>query len=741
MANSFTSYGQSNRKESKFKPLDNFKSNVNKAKNTVTNLFGKASDIAQDIGSSNVVKGVTKAYTEPIKALGNVATSNVDNITSLLSGTGKGKVSKDTPSMTGDLNFVGAAATQDSPSVPARIGANLDGLSGVERQRAIEESSGLRTTLAATPETTANTTTLASTPDTTFTTATVSSPSSPSSTQGSLRDRLRQSAEPTTGAAGRGAITPEQRIRQVLEKERAAQAEQTQNRTAELQAQYLNLLKPSSEEQSLADQLASFDEAAQLGISNLEGQGRGISLDLIRGEQGKLAKQAEIQRQTILDRLANATAQRQAEASALQAQLGFQTQQDQLDLQRQQMAFQQSQANQPFEFNGNLVQLDPTTGQLKTIAEGATVVPGTNDMQEYQFAVQTGFGGSFLDYLQAKSGGGSGFSLSPGQTRFDQFGNAIATAFDPQAAQEVQAQQQAQIQQAQGMASKVELLDGILNNTSGINTAVGTGLFSRSGLNKGAQQRLLADVEQLISRDTLDSLINLKAQGGTLGALSDSELALLQSSANKISTWLEDDKIKAKESDFINEVNRIKGLTLKALDSSATGGVYTTMLNNGSMTPAEYQDVVMGLAYQPSFSQDLSTSQNGSVLSLGAITGYGSPLWEHGLDIDLKKGDPVPSPTSGVVTYVGPNGGFGNQVKVMDQFGNEHWLSHLDATGVQVGQQIGKGTLVGLGGNSGSTIPGPNGDGSHLDYTVVNAQGQYIPPAQIEQYVRNNAFV
>jgi len=48
--------------------------------------------------------------------------------------------------------------------------------------------------------------------------------------------------------------------------------------------------------------------------------------------------------------------------------------------------------------------------------------------------------------------------------------------------------------------------------------------------------------------------------------------------------------------------------------------------------------------------------------SLGQITGIdGSSLWKEGLDIDLQKGDPVPSPVGGTVSFVGPRGGFGNQ--------------------------------------------------------------------------------
>lgn len=109
----------------------------------------------------------------------------------------------------------------------------------------------------------------------------------------------------------------------------------------------------------------------------------------------------------------------------------------------------------------------------------------------------------------------------------------------------------------------------------------------------------------------------------------------------------------------------------------------------------------------------------------------GSPLWKHGLDIDLKIGDPVPTPEAGVVTFVGKNGGFGNQVKIRTAKGSEVWLSHLDASNVKVGQRVARGQIVGKGGNTGKTIPGPNGDGSHLDLTIKRADGSFIPPREI----------
>lgn len=130
------------------------------------------------------------------------------------------------------------------------------------------------------------------------------------------------------------------------------------------------------------------------------------------------------------------------------------------------------------------------------------------------------------------------------------------------------------------------------------------------------------------------------------------------------------------------------------------------------------------------------TNKAANSLALGRITGYGSKYWKHGLDIDLKKGDPVASDVDGVVSFVGPRGGFGNQVRITDVNGNSVWYSHLDAADVKPGQRIRRGQILGKGGNTGKTYSPGGGDGSHLDLTVQKPDGTYMTPIEIEQKLR-----
>lgn len=147
---------------------------------------------------------------------------------------------------------------------------------------------------------------------------------------------------------------------------------------------------------------------------------------------------------------------------------------------------------------------------------------------------------------------------------------------------------------------------------------------------------------------------------------------------------------------------------------------------NPNLTDAQIQQKLIS----GDFNKDLSKSKN-YLSNYGNITGFGSSYWKYGLDVDLKKGDPVYSPVSGTVIAVGSNGGFGNQVKIKGNDGREYWLSHLDGFKVRKGQKINAGSLIGIGGNTGKVIAKGGGDGSHLDITIKDKNGNYIPAKQV----------
>lgn len=123
---------------------------------------------------------------------------------------------------------------------------------------------------------------------------------------------------------------------------------------------------------------------------------------------------------------------------------------------------------------------------------------------------------------------------------------------------------------------KIVLINSLLTSP-GLNSSVGTNWATRTGFVDsltGAKQEFIGGVQQLISKDTLDTLLNLKAQGGTLGALSDQERIMLQSAASKIGTWAVRDSggnvtgYNVNEAAFKTELNTLKDLTQRALDKA-----------------------------------------------------------------------------------------------------------------------------------------------------------------------------
>ena len=111
-----------------------------------------------------------------------------------------------------------------------------------------------------------------------------------------------------------------------------------------------------------------------------------------------------------------------------------------------------------------------------------------------------------------------------------------------------------------------------LTTHSGLNSAVGPTFAQRIAIIDiaGAKDAFIGSVQQLVSKETIDTLISLKARGGTLGALSDQERIMLQNAATKIGGWaIADDKGRVSgydidEKTFIKELRTMKDLAIRA---------------------------------------------------------------------------------------------------------------------------------------------------------------------------------
>jgi len=90
--------------------------------------------------------------------------------------------------------------------------------------------------------------------------------------------------------------------------------------------------------------------------------------------------------------------------------------------------------------------------------------------------------------------------------------------------------------------SNIDQIQNVLSDST-LNSAVGATRLNRFTVRgQASKNNFLANVQQITSQLTMDSLINAKAQGATFGALSEGELKLLEAAASKLNTWAIKDK-------------------------------------------------------------------------------------------------------------------------------------------------------------------------------------------------------
>lgn len=131
------------------------------------------------------------------------------------------------------------------------------------------------------------------------------------------------------------------------------------------------------------------------------------------------------------------------------------------------------------------------------------------------------------------------------------------------------------------LQDKLDLIDGLIKSPGMAGTVgpYGISRWTPFSADKSDRVNFIAGVNQLTSQNTLDALLNLKKQGGTLGALSEGEGQMLRSAASKIGTWelKEDGKVygyEASEEDFTKELKTIQTLTQRAI-ANASGDIMT----------------------------------------------------------------------------------------------------------------------------------------------------------------------
>ncbi len=113
-----------------------------------------------------------------------------------------------------------------------------------------------------------------------------------------------------------------------------------------------------------------------------------------------------------------------------------------------------------------------------------------------------------------------------------------------------------------------------------------------------------------------------------------------------------------------------------------------------------------------------------------------------GVDIANEQGTPISSTTDGIVAQaiMGRAQGeenMGNSVIIKDTTGNTHSYGHLRDVLVRVGQAVTAGQKIATMGNTGAVYSKSGlGDGTHLDYRVMDKSGKPVDPSVFLQKYR-----
>lgn len=409
-----------------------------------------------------------------------------------------------------------------------------------------------------------------------------------------------------------------------------------EQKLTELQKNYTSTLAPSAAEQAAQQQLTDFMGSAQLGISGLEGQGRGIPLSLVRGQQGKLQEQANIKAQTLQNEIANYQAARAAAGDVYSAQLDFEGQR----LDREIKAQEREQATQTSMLSAGYQMVDPATvtDPNSVVQIGGQMflkpAPETKVVQIGDSLIEYSPGGAAKVIYSAPQGGGEGFTLSAGQTRYNADGTPIAHASETvnSGYDETTGTYTVKPEDAQKLNQQIAASDAYkaLNTASNLENSIDNLETLIDGL-KGEGNRFFGKEAGELS-SAYNTLILQAKEFFNLGVLNGPDEAILKSivpSPNSINfrggtaAGLEQmrsmisDTVKARYDDLVTQytgydANQITNL--QNIERKYAENLYGNMLRNGEINEQEYRDLIEEAG--KSFSEDLSTSQNGSASSI-----------------------------------------------------------------------------------------------------------------------------
>ncbi len=139
-------------------------------------------------------------------------------------------------------------------------------------------------------------------------------------------------------------------------------------------------------------------------------------------------------------------------------------------------------------------------------------------------------------------------------------------------------------------------------------------------------------------------------------------------------------------------------------------------------------------AIQPVLNKDLTRVASGYGWRVDPV--YHTKRFHHGMDFTAPTGTDIYATGNGKVTFVGWRQGYGNTVVIDHGFGYETLYAHLYKQLVRVGQNVQRGDIIALVGNTGKST------GPHLHYEVhyrgtpVDPRNFYFYDLSPEEYDR-----
>ena len=379
-----------------------------------------------------------------------------------------------------------------------------------------------------------------------------------------------------------------------------------------------------------------------------------------------------------------------------------------------------------------------------------------------------------VDYTE-KTSSESGFSLSPGERRYDAQGNLIAEGGEKPVGDKkiVKIDGVDYVDNGDGTYSKpvvpdtvpsadkiakanevIKDIDGLLANPN-LSKAIGPkSSLIPEALRSGERNAVDAIIDSLVDKIAIENLGVLK------GPMSDKDIVFIRNATAGLKKNVDEASFKAKLAEIKQKFEEIRA---RAEQGGGTTGKTREQLKQ-EFPQASEAEIEALYKEELGKTNDLGTSgnypktdvsniRNGARVTTafgsGIATGIqaGSPLWAEGLDLVLEGGGgwgygaPVKAPFNGTVVAAKKNGGFGNQVRIKLDNGEEIWVSHLAEMNVKPGQKIAAGTLIGKQGNTGSVLGSDGrkltpkeiaeGRGTHLDITMVKPNGKYYTSKEV----------